>query len=134
MASIIKEVSVDADADDVWAALRDFGSVHRRLASGFVQDCKLESDTVRVVTFTSGAQARELLVGIDDEARRLAYTVIDSPLGFEQHSASAQVLALDDDRSHFVWITDLLPDGIAATVDELMTQGIAAIKTTLENA
>jgi len=38
MASIRKEILIDAPPEDVWAAVRDVGAVHRRLAPGFVVD------------------------------------------------------------------------------------------------
>jgi hypothetical protein len=56
----------------VWEAVRDVGAVHTRLAPGFVVDTRLEADT-RVVTFANGLVARELIVDIDDDARRLVF-------------------------------------------------------------
>ncbi len=134
MASISKEIEIAARPEDVWAALRDFGAVHERLVPGFVVDSQLDSDDVRVVTFFNGAVAREVLVGIDDETRRLAYTVVDGPLASTHHNASAQVFGDGDQRSRFVWITDVLPHDIAPRVSELMDHGIAVIKETLESA
>jgi hypothetical protein len=132
MPSIIKEILIDADADDAWAALRDFGAVHERLVPGFVVACDLDGPDTRVVTFFNGAVAREVLVGIDDDARRLAYTVVEGPLDSTHHNASAQVVPEDGDRIRFVWTTDVLPDAVAAMVSELMDRGIAVIKQTLE--
>ena len=34
MASIHKDIPIDAQPADVWAAVRDFGAVHTRLAPG----------------------------------------------------------------------------------------------------
>ncbi|HEV8206067.1 MAG TPA: SRPBCC family protein, partial [Acidimicrobiia bacterium] len=112
MASITKQVLIDAPPDDVWDALRDFGAVHERLAPGFVVDCQLEGNA-RVVTFFNGAVARELLVDIDDDARRLVYSIVESPLGSTHDNSSAQVFADADGRSRFVWIKDVLPDELA---------------------
>ena len=42
MASIRKEIPLDARAEDVWAAVRDIGALHTRLVPGFVTDTKLE--------------------------------------------------------------------------------------------
>ena len=72
MASIRKEISIKASPDDVWAAVRDVGAVHRRLAEGFVTDTRLDGDA-RVVTFANGMVLRELIVDIDDATRRFAY-------------------------------------------------------------
>ena len=133
MATIIKEALVDAPADAVWAALRDFGAVHRRVAPGFVVDSRLDGD-VRTVTFFNGAVAREALVGVDDDARRLAYAVVESGLGLRHHNASASVLAEGDGRSRFVWVTDVLPDEAAPVVAGMMEQGIDVMRRTLAGA
>jgi hypothetical protein len=133
MASIIKEVVIDACPDDVWAAVRDFAALHERLVPGFVVDCRLDGDDTRLVTFFNGAVAREVLIGIDDSARRLAYCVVESPLGFTHNSASAEVLTDGEDRTRFVWITDLLPDELATPTTELMEYGIGVIKQTMES-
>jgi len=130
MASITKQVVIDAPPEAVWDALRDFGAVHE-LAPGFVVDARLEGDA-RVVTFFNGAVARELLVDIDDEARRLVYSVVDGPLNATHDSSSAQVFSDTDGRTRFVWIKDVLPDELAPRIDELMQQGISVIKDTLE--
>ncbi|MDO9128090.1 MAG: SRPBCC family protein, partial [Parvibaculum sp.] len=42
MASIRKDISIDAPADAVWDAVRDIGQIHTRFAPGFVTDTKLE--------------------------------------------------------------------------------------------
>lgn len=131
MASIRKEFHVEAAAEDVWAALRDFGAVHRRLVPGFVVDARVDGEA-RVVTFFNGAVARELLVGVDDEARRLAWTVVEGRLPFTHHNASAQVFAEGPGRTRFVWIADVMPHDLAGLVEELMEKGAAAIRTTLE--
>ncbi len=131
MASIIREIVVDADPADVWAALADFGAVHERLAPGFVVASVLDGPATRVVTFFNGAVAREVLVGTDDDARRLAYSVVEGPLRATHHNASAQVVP-EGGRSRFVWITDVLPDELAGAIGELMDRGISVIKQTLE--
>jgi hypothetical protein len=132
MASITKQVVIEARPNDVWDALRDFGAVHERLAPGFVVDSRLEDD-VRVVTFFNGAVARELLVDVDDDARRLVYSVVESPLQSTHDNSSAQVVADPGGGSRFVWIKDVLPDGIAPRIDELMEQGIGVVKQAMES-
>ena len=90
MASIHKDILLDAHPNDVWAAVRDFGSPHQRLVPGFVLDARLDGDA-RIVTFNNGTVARELLVDCDDTRRRLVYAVVSERV--KQHSASVQVLA-----------------------------------------
>src|SRR5438067_8656910 len=105
MASIHKEIIIDANPADVWDALRDFGALHTRLVPGFVTDTKLEGDA-RIVTFANGTVAREVLVDCDDKRRRLVYAIKSERL--TQHSASAQVFPEGEARTRFVWIADVL--------------------------
>jgi uncharacterized protein YndB with AHSA1/START domain len=133
VATIIKEVEIERSPDEVWDALQDFMAVHERLVPGFLTDSRPDGDDTRVVTFANGAVAREVLVGVDKDAKRLCYSVVEGPLGFSRHSASAQVFEAGDDRSRFVWITDVLPHEVADRVDELMTVGIAVIERTLSS-
>jgi carbon monoxide dehydrogenase subunit G len=131
MASIHKEILINACPEDVWAAVRDVGAVHQRLVPGVLVDARLDGDE-RIVTFASGAVAHELLVDIDDEARRFAYAVVEGSLPITHHNASIQVFAEDSGRSRLVWITDVLPDELAAPISNLVEQGSAAMKQTLE--
>ena len=130
MATIYKEFIVEVDVAQVWDALRDFGAVHTRLAPGFLTGCELDGQGARIVHFANGLVARELLVALDDEHRRLAYTVTDGKA--THHHASAQVFADGEGRSRFVWITDVLPDGLAAYIEPMMAHGGAAMKQALE--
>lgn len=101
MAHIHKEFLVESAPDDVWAAVRDVGEIHRRLAPGLVTDTHLKADT-RVVTFANGVVVHELLVDIDDEARRVAYAVVGGSLAPRHHHASMQVFAHGEEHSRFV--------------------------------
>ena len=131
MASIIRETSIEVEPEAAWDALRDWGAVHERLASGFVSDARVDGRD-RVVTFVNGAVVRELFVGADDRARRLVWAVADGSLGLAHYNASAQVIPDGKTRTRFVWTADLLPDDLAGRVSQLMEQGLSAIKNTLE--
>lgn len=91
MASIRKEVQVNARPEKIWDAVRDVGAVHERLAPGFVVDTRME-EGARVVTFANGQVARELIVAVDDAARRLVWSVVGSPR-LTHHNASLQIFA-----------------------------------------
>jgi hypothetical protein len=125
MASIHKDIPIDAHPDDVWAAVRDFGSPHRRLVPGFVLDARLDGDA-RIVTFANGTVARELLVDCDDARRRLVYAVISERI--KQHSASVQVLADGEARARLIWIVDVLPGEVAPYIDGQMDQAALAMQ------
>jgi hypothetical protein len=128
MASIHKDIPVDASPDHVWAAVRDFGAVHKRLVPGFVLDARLDGDA-RIVNFANGTVARELLIDCDDARRRLVYAVISERV--RQHSASVQVLADGDTGSRVIWIVDVLPNEIAPYIDGQMDQAALAMQKAL---
>jgi hypothetical protein len=129
MASIHREILIDANAEDVWAAIRDVGAIHERLAPGFVTDTRLDSDT-RIVTFANGYVARELIVDIDDDARRLAYASVGGRL--KHHHASMQVFSDGNGRSRVVWTTDVLPHELSVDVAAMVDEGAITMKRTLE--
>jgi Polyketide cyclase / dehydrase and lipid transport len=129
MACVRKEVLIETPPENAWAALRDWGAVHERLVPGFVVDARLDGED-RVVTFFNGAVARELLVDLDDDARRLVWSVVDGP--YTHHNASAQVFNQGDGRTRFVWIADFLPHDAAEYIDALMERATGVLKTTLE--
>lgn len=130
MASIYKEIVIDAAPEQVWDAIRDVGAVHERLAPDFVAGVRMEGGA-RIVTFVDGRVIRELIVGLDDAARRLAYAAV-GVAERKHHNASFQVFAGGDGKSRVVWITDVLPDDAAVVLAANMEKGLAATKRHLE--
>ena len=130
MATIHKEFIVGVPVHAAWDVVRDVGEVHRRLAPGILLDAKLDGDA-RVVTFANGLVARELIVTVDDEARRLAYASVGGRA--KHHNSSMQVFP-HGDETRFVWITDVLPDELAESIRSLVEQGSAIMKRTLEGS
>jgi hypothetical protein len=128
MASICKDIPLDAHSADVWAAVRDFGAVHR-LAPGFVTDARLDGDA-RIVTFANGNVVRELLVDCDDARRRLVYAISNERV--THYSASVQVMADGEARSRMIWIVDVLPNEVAPYIGGQMDQGVRAMQKAFE--
>src|SRR4051812_13155787 len=76
MATLRRQIAIDAGAATVWSAVRDFGAVHTRVAPGFLTRLEIDKGD-RVVTFFNGLVARERLVTLDDEDCRLVYAVVE---------------------------------------------------------
>lgn len=131
MASIRKEILIEARPEDIWDAVRDVGALHTRLVPGFVVDTKMEGDA-RIVTFGNGLVARELIVDTGEDARRLVWSVVGGRL--THHNASLQVFADGKNRSRVVWIADLLPNDLAEAIAGMIEQGMGTMKRALEQA
>ncbi len=130
MASIRREISINAPPEHVWGAVRDVGALHTRLVPGFVIDTKLE-DGARIVTFGNGSVARELIVDVDDDSRRIAWAAVGTRM--THHNASLQVFA-ENGRTRGVWIADLLPHEIAPQIAGMIEQGLSVMKRTMEGS
>lgn len=129
MATIRKEITTTAKPDQVWAAIQDIGALHTRLVPGFVVDTKLEPGA-RIVTFANGITVRERIVTIDDQAKRLVWSVVSER--FTHHNGSLQVFVNADGETKVVWIADLLPDEAAGMSSQIMDHGMSAMKTALD--
>ncbi len=97
---------------------------------GFVVDTELDGED-RLVTFFNGAVAREVLIDLDEERRRLVWSVVDGP--YTHHNGAAQVLAGEGGGTLFVWTADLLPNEAAELTDAMMERGVETVKRTLED-
>jgi carbon monoxide dehydrogenase subunit G len=125
MATIRREFRIEASSDRVWDAVRDIGALHTRLVPGFVVDTQLE-EGARVVTFANGFVARELIVDVDEQRRRIAWSVVGSPR-MTHHNASLEVLG-DGDATRAIWIADLLPHEAAPEVAAMIEHAIVAMQ------
>ena len=131
MASIHQQITVAARAADVWQSLRDVANVHKRVAPGFLTDCRMEGEA-RIVTFFNGMVARERLVTVDDEDCRLVYSVVEGRAS--HYNAAVQVFPEGDGRSRLVWTIDLLPNDLAPAIGGMMDHATGFMKKTLEAA
>ena len=128
MASIHREELIRTSADIAWSALRRADQAHR-LFSPVLTACVLDGD-IRTVTFANGMVARERIVDIDQQRRRFCYAVLGDM--FEHHSASMQILPVDERSCRFIWISDFLPDDRAEMVGPLVEQGSRALVANIE--
>lgn len=130
MASIHRDITINAPAAALWDAMRDVGALHTRLAPGFITHCEMdgsiEGEVARQIRFANGIEVREVIITIDDAARRLVWSAAGGRL--THHNASAQVFAEGEGRCRFVWIADLLPHAMAPAVTAMIEDGLRAMK------
>lgn len=131
MASIRRELRLAVPAETAWDALRDLGNLHRRLCPGFVADCRVDGPGARIVTFGNGLVVRELIIDVDEVARRVAWSAQSERM--THHNASMQIFP-DGAGCRAVWIADLLPDAVAPAIAAMIDAGLAAIRANLEKS
>ena len=127
MATLRREIPIANGAGSVWQNLRDFGAVHTKVAPGFLADLKMDHGD-RILTFFNGMVARERLVTLDDEARRLVYSVVE---GQASHYNAAVEVFPEGDGSRVVWTIDLLPGELAPAIGGMMDEAAKVMRKTL---
>jgi carbon monoxide dehydrogenase subunit G len=130
MATLHNSVFIEAAPELIWDAAKDIGALHTRLVPGFVVDTRLDGDA-RIVTFGNGLVARESIISVDDERRRLAWNAEGGKT--THYNAVLQILA-QGSGSRVEWTTDLLPHEMAGPVQGMQEQALAIMKTTFESA
>jgi len=129
MASLHRDIPINASADSVWTVVRDFGAV-QKLAPGVVVESRLDGDA-RIVTFANGNVAREMLVDCDEARRRLVYAIRNERV--THYNASVEIVA-DGANSRLVWTVDVLPHEIAPYISSQMDQAARAMQQALGGA
>jgi hypothetical protein len=91
----------------------------------------MDGPDARIATFANGMQVKELIIDIDDKAKRVVWSAVGGRLS--HHNASMQIFP-EGEGCRAVWIADLLPNEMAAPVAGMIDQGLAAMKKHLERA
>jgi hypothetical protein len=126
MASIHREIVVDTSAATLWDAMRDPGALHTRLAPDFIAECTMDGDEARQIRFANGMTVRELIIDIDDDRRRIAWSAVGGRLS--HHNAATQIFDEGGSRCRVVWIADLLPHVLAPAIATMIEAGLQAMK------
>lgn len=97
-------VVLPAPVDRVWSVVRDFDALptwHPAItASTLVEGTQGQVGAVRrLETGDDGGAVLERLAGLDDEARRLTYTILESPFAVRRYVATIRVAPVTGSRS-----------------------------------
>jgi hypothetical protein len=114
MGQISVNVGIAAAADELWQTLRDFGGVDKwapGIASLSLSGAGVGA--VRTVTYEDGARAVERLESLNDEARTLSYTILESTLPVEGYVASLTVRDLGAPGCEVEWYSTFGAKGAA---------------------
>ncbi len=106
--------------DEAWRRLADVGSVDQLLT--FLGEVTVDGDRRRCIL--GEGTLDEVILGVDDANRRVAYTIVSAPLPFEHHSAAMQLRPDGAGGTVLSWTTDFLPATLAPQVEALVDQGV----------
>jgi Polyketide cyclase / dehydrase and lipid transport len=122
VASIVKQVTLAADLDTAWKAVADVGAVNKLIT--FLGEVTFDGER-RQCSF-GDAVLDELIVDVDHDVHRVAYTITNSPFGFTHHHSVMQVLP-EGSGSRLVWTTDFTPDAVAGPLGEALDASATSI-------
>jgi hypothetical protein len=101
---------------------------------GYIIDVDLDSDGgARSCSMADGSPLRELIVNVDDDARRFVYSIVEAPLPMRHHNVDAGICR-GRRKDRFVWISDFLPTDLGASIGELIDGAAVNIEETLDGA
>ena len=123
------EISIDRSPDDVWKVVRQFGTLDEWMPG--VETCTLDGD-VRTIGMM-GIEIKEQLRDLDDAARRISYSVVESPMGnLESHLATIGVDP-EDGGTHLTWSVEVSPDELLALFLPVYEGSVVELKKKLES-
>jgi len=130
MATIRHQIDIAVSAARVWDAARDITALHTRLVPGFVTATRILPDNevpTRRVTFASGAVLDEKIITIDDDRRRLVWSI----QGVEHHNGALEIVDTGG-GARVIWTADVLPAELADRFSPLMAEALRIMKKTFE--
>jgi hypothetical protein len=120
---------IKADANEVWAYLRDFGNVEEWLPG--ITTCEIEDGgtlapgAVRRIEGAGGV-FRERLLSLDDAERSLTYEILECPLPVRDYRATCRVAPVTDTGEAFVeWYASFEADD-PGRVAKIFARGVFA--------
>ena len=122
------EVSIDRNPDDIWKLIREYGELADYMPG--VESCTLDGD-VRTLQMM-GIVIKEQLRAIDDQNRRLTYSVVESPMtNMVSHEAT---IAIDPEGSgsHVTWSVEVVPDDLLALFVPIYEGSVVELKKKVE--
>ena len=130
MASVIREIIIDATPERVWSAVGDFANGPLQMSQGVLAGCRLDGDDSRILTFANGMTARERLIARDESCRRIVWGWVGDDVVHD--NTSMQVFSEGVGQTRLVWIHDTLPDQLTEWLSGAMDQFVPAMQQALK--
>ena len=109
MVKVYTSSVIDAPADRLWAAIRDFNGLPKW--HPLVRDSRIEGNLpadrvgcIRNFNMKDGGNIREQLVTLSDYDYSCSYTILESPMGVENYVATLRLTPVTDgDKTFLEW-------------------------------
>ena len=121
-------VRIARSPDDVWKVVREFGTLDQWMPG--VESCTLDGD-VRTIGMM-GIEVKEQLRSLDDEARSISYSVVESPIPNLRSHLATITISPEGAGSHVTWAVDVEPDDLLAMFLPIYEGSVQGLKETLE--
>jgi len=128
MANVSMNATIQAPAAEVWKTLSDFNGLPKIVAA--IVKSTMEGfgvGAVRTLTLGDGARIVEQLESLDEEAQRLTYSIVDSPLPLENYLATVQVRDLGGNQCEVVWSSTFEPKGAPEAEAKKIVEGVYSL-------
>jgi hypothetical protein len=117
---------IDASADRVWSQVRDFNGLPRWMP--VVADSRIEGGQpadkvgcIRNFNLKNGGNIREQLLSLSDYEYTCSYSILESPMGVANYTATLKLMPVTDgDRTFAEWTAEF--DCDPAREQELVEQ------------
>jgi carbon monoxide dehydrogenase subunit G len=120
-------IDISAPAGDVWALIGQFGGLDDWMAG--VDACVVEGD-LRTVS-TMGMEITERLVGRDEAARTITYSIVGEGAPVQSHEATISVLE-SDGGSEVTWAVTVEPAEAEGMFRDIYQGALDGLKATVE--
>jgi hypothetical protein len=126
MATISMKATFNASADEVWKTIKDFNGLPKFIAAITKSDMKGAGiGAVRTLTLaTGGPPIAEKLEKLDEKARTLSYSIVESPLPIEKYFATMELKALGKGQCQLNWSSTFEPKGVTEEAAKKVVEGV----------
>jgi len=131
MVKVYTSSVIDAPADQIWAAVRDFNGLpgwvpaiaESRIEGGHPAD---RVGCIRILTLQDGGVIREKLLTLSDYDYQCSYSILESPLGVRDYMATLKLSPVTDGNRCFAeWSAEFECDpGREGELADLIGQGV----------